>query len=70
MSVRRRFPNGETGISLPDIEMMPKIAAVFGTNMDYLYFGRASSASGVPAADSENVLDRSKQRHANRLIYY
>ncbi len=50
--------------------MMPKIAAVFGTNMDYLYFGRASSASGVPAADGGNVLDRSKQRHANRLIYY
>ena len=60
----------ENGISLPDTEMMPKIAAVFGTNMDYLYFGRASAASGVPAADGGNVLDRSKQRHANRLIYY
>ncbi|MBQ9996007.1 MAG: helix-turn-helix transcriptional regulator [Clostridia bacterium] len=60
----------ENGISLPDTEMMPKIAAVFGTNMDYLYFGRASAASGVPAADGGNVLDRSKQLHANRLIYY
>ncbi len=60
----------ENGISLPDTEMMPKIAAVFGTKVDYLYFGRASAVSGAPAADEENVLDRSKQRHANRLIYH
>lgn len=60
----------ENGISLPDTEMMPKIAAVFGTTMDYLYFGRASAASAVPASDEENPLDRSKQLHANRLIYY
>ncbi len=60
----------ENGISLPDTEMMPKIAAVFGTKVDYLYFGRASAVSGAPAADNENVLDRSKQTHANRLIYH
>ena len=35
----------ENGISLPDTEMMPKIAAVFGTKIDYLYFGRASTAA-------------------------
>ena len=63
----------ENGICLPDTEMMPKIAAVFGTKVDYLYFGRASAVSAVPAdetgANKEDPLDRSKRNHANMLIY-
>ncbi len=59
----------ENGISLPDTEMMPKIAAVFGTKVDDLYFGRRWTALAAPEPDGEPPVDRSKRRHGNRLIY-
>ena len=59
----------ENGISLPDTEMMPKIAGIFGTKVDDLYFGRRWAASAAPEPNGEPAVDRSKQKHGNRLIY-